>query len=53
MVYEYITDIPKEYQHLFKMLIKQGIIKQTDDKRINISKDVFEVILLLARLDIL
>ena len=53
MLFEFIEDIPKEHQHLFKKLIKNGIIKQEDDKSINISKDVFDVILILARLGLL
>lgn len=52
-MYEYLYQIPEEYQHLIKKLIKEGTIKQDADMRINISEDVFQVILILSRLDLL
>ena len=52
-MYNSIKQIPSEYRHLFERLIKNGIIKQDINGNINISEDVFKVILILARLGLL
>ena len=51
--YELIEQIPKEHQYLFQKLIDKGLIKQYPNKRIRISNDMYEIILILSRLGLL
>lgn len=53
VLYKSINQIPSEYRHLFERLIKNGIIKQDINGNINISEEVFEMVLILARLGLL
>lgn len=50
MIYKTINQIPPEHQHLFERLIKNGVLKINSKKEINISSEIYEVILILARL---
>lgn len=44
-----VDEIPEQYRHLFQTLIDQGIIKKDSNGSINISKDMYEIILMLSR----
>ncbi len=53
MEYQSIHEIPEAYQYMFKKLLKKGLLKPDDDGKIHVSHDMFEIILLLARLGLL
>jgi hypothetical protein len=53
MEYQSIKEIPEAYQFLFYKLVKKGIIKPDYDGKLHISHDMFETILILARLGLI
>ncbi len=53
MEYQSINEIPEAYQYLFKILIKRGLLKSDDNGKIHVSHDMFEIILMMARLGLL
>ncbi len=52
MEYQSVKEIPEAYQALFEKLIKKGAIRPERDGKLHISHDMFEIILILARLGI-
>ncbi len=50
MEYQTINEIPEAYQFIFKKLIEKGALKPDRDGQLHISHDMFEIVLLLARL---
>lgn len=52
-MYKTIEEIPDEYRYIFEKLIQNGIIQRTQKGDINITKELFEMILILGRLGLL
>lgn len=53
MEYQSLRDIPDAYQYLFRKLLRNGLIKPHEDGELHISHDMFEIIVLMARLGLL
>lgn len=52
-MYKSINDIPQDKRNLFERLIRNGIIVKDSFGNINISHDLYEMILILARLGVI
>ena len=52
-MYKSINDIPEHKRGLFERLIRNGIIVKDNLGNINISHDLYEMILILARLGLI
>lgn len=52
-MYKSINDIPEYKRGLFERLIRNGIIVKDNLGNINISHDLYEMILILARLGLI
>lgn len=44
-----IQQVPEQYQFLFQKLLDEGLLKKGEDGNLRISKDMFDMIILLAR----
>ncbi len=52
-MYRTLSEIPKDSRYIFEKLILNGIISEDNQGHIDISNDMYRMILILARLGIL
>ena len=52
-MYKSINDIPQDKRNLFERWIRNGMIVKDSFGNINISHDLYEMILILARLGVI
>lgn len=53
VIYKTIDDIPEESKFLFERLIKNGILNIYENNNINITEEMYKIIIIISRLGLI